>query len=267
MSTPGPVGPDLSVGPTGRAAIIAGSGVERPLPGYRRQLVDTPYGDAVAYIGDDGDPIFLSRHGVNHDLPPHCINYRANVSALRQLGVTRVLATFTVGSIVEDIPPGGLVLVDQLLDFTSGRLATFYEGRDASFDHVDFTEPFCGGLRTQLLEAAVDARLEVRSHGTYVCTNGPRLETASEIRMYELLGGHVVGMTAMPEAALAREARLHYAGMAVSVNWAAGLRGVVQIERAALALARDRLLPLFDRALRGALPGGCVCQSPVDGQL
>ena len=267
MSAVEPAGLDQSVGLAGRAAIIAGSGVERPLPGYRRRLVDTPYGSAVAYVAGDDDPIFLSRHGVEHDLPPHRINYRANMSALRQLGVTRVLATFTVGSIVEDIPPGGLVLVDQLLDFTSGRLATFFEGGDAGLEHLDFTEPFCGSLRAQLLQAAVDARLEVRPGGTYVCTNGPRLETASEIRMYGLLGGHVVGMTAMPEAALAREARLHYAGLAVSVNWAAGLRGPVLIDREALAAVRGKLFPLFLATLRTASPEGCACRPQAEAHV
>ena len=246
-------------GSTDRVAIIAGSGVERPLPGYRRELVETPYGTAVLYRSGDADPIFLSRHGVEHDVPPHRINYQANVKALWQLGVTRVLATFTVGSIVENVRPGDLVLVDQLLDFTSARAATFFDG-GSGVEHVDLTEPFCGSLRQQLLDAAGAAQAELRPGGTYVCTNGPRLETAAEIRMYALLGGHVVGMTALPEAALAREAGMHYAGIAVSVNWAAGVRGPVLIDREALAAARGRLFPLFIQTLRAALPAGCRCR-------
>lgn len=243
-----------------RAAVIAGSGVERPLPGYRRQHVETPYGIAVVYRASDAEPIFLSRHGVEHDIPPHRINYRANLHALRQLGITHALATYTVGSIVEDIAPGDLVLVDQLLDFTSGRAATFFDGGESGVEHVDLTEPFCRSLGQQLVAAAADSHVALRKTGTYVCTNGPRLETAAEIQMYAMLRGEVVGMTALPEASLAREVGIHYAGVAVSVNWAAGVRGPVLIDRDAQATARSRLLPLLIKALRIALPATCLCR-------
>lgn len=233
--------------------------MDRPFPGYRREQVETPYGIAVVHRAADAEPIFLSRHGVDHDIPPHRINYRANLQALRQLHVTQVLATFTVGSIAENIAPGDLVLVDQLLDFTSGRAATFFEGGESGVEHADFTEPFCGGLGRQLLEVAADSHIAMRRTGTYVCTNGPRLETAAEIRMYATLRGDVVGMTAHPEAALAREVGIHYAGVAVSVNWAAGVRGPVRIDRDAQLSARTRLLPLLIRTLRTAVPADCRC--------
>lgn len=242
-----------------RSAVIAGSGVERPLPGSSREIVETPYGSAVVFRADESGPIFLSRHGVQHDIPPHRINYRANMAALRLLGVTRVLSTFTVGSIALDIAPGDIVLVDQLIDQTSGRESTFFDGGETGVEHVDFSEPFCRGLGAAVLLRAAERGARVRAGGTYVCTNGPRLESAAEIRMYAALGAHVVGMTAAPEAALAREAGLHYAGLAVSVNWAAGVHGPIVIDRQAQASARSTLLPLLLDALAASTPPACGC--------
>ncbi len=251
-------------GQPGRTAVIAGSGGERALPGYRQETVDTPYGQALVFRATEEDPIFLSRHGPEHDLPPHRINYRANISALRLLGVDRVLATFTVGSLVEEVAPGDVVLPDQVLDFSSGRAATFFEGGEAGVEHAEFTEPFCSSLRAALVRAAGAGGLAVRPAATYVCTNGPRLETAAEVRMYAMLGGDVVGMTAMPEVVLAREAGLHYAGIAVSVNWAAGLRGSVVLDRVAIDSVRSTLVPLMLAALREVPAGECSCARSVD---
>lgn len=243
----------------GRSAIIGGTGVEVPAEGYREQQVDTPYGTALVYAGPDGAPLFLSRHGVRHDIPPHLINYRANIAALSALGVDRVLSTLAVGSVSDDVQPGLAVLIDQLLDFTTGRAHTFFEGGESGLKHVDVTEPFCPHLRARLRELGPRFGLAPRPSGTYVCTNGPRLETAAEIRLYRMFGAHVVGMTAAPEAFLARERGLHYAAVAVSINWGAGLREAIRIEAGALDGMRGSLLPLLTAALADPLPGGCPC--------
>lgn len=237
-----------------RIGIIGGTGVEMPGEGFVESTVATPFGDARVFTGDAGgayaDVVFLSRHGANHDIPPHKVNYRANIFALHALGVRDVLASFAVGSIAESIPPGGAVAIDQIIDFTHGREQTFFDGGERGLFHVPFTEPFSRALRGQLIDLAPGFGLELIPAGTYVCFNGPRFETAAEIRMFGALGADVVGMTAMPEAVLAREIGLRYAGVAVSVNWAAGVRGALVLDMAALDGIRGRLFPLFLETLR-----------------
>lgn len=239
---------------TQRIGIIGGSGVERPEHGFREEIVETPFGNALVFLGEgDGeDAAFLSRHGVEHDLPPHRVNYRANIMALHQLGISRVLATFAVGGIADDIPPGAAVAIDQLIDLTSGREHTFFDGGSMGLHHAPFTEPICSALREAIVGRAPAFDLPIRPTGTYICFNGPRFETAAEIRMSKLFGADVVGMTAMPEAVLARELGIHYAGIAVSVNWAAGIRG-------ALDAIRGKLLPLILDVLRTTDPHDCAC--------
>lgn len=235
-----------------RIGIIGGSGVERPETGFTETVVDTPYGQALAWTGagDHEDVVFLSRHGVEHDVPPHRVNYRANVKALQILGVDRVIASFAVGGIAEDIPPGGVVALDQLIDFTNGRESTFFDGGESGLKHTPFTEPFSPQLREAIVAQGPAHGLAIRPTGTYLCTNGPRFETAAEIRMAKLMGVDVVGMTAMPEAILARELEIHYAGIAVSVNWAAGVKGPLQVDFGALESIRGTLLPLMLDVLR-----------------
>lgn len=237
---------------THRIGIIGGSGVERPEAGFTETVVDTPYGQALAWIGTNQheDVVFLSRHGVDHDVPPHRINYRANVKALEILGVDRVIATFAVGGIADDIPPGGVVALSDVIDWTSGRAFTFFDGGDSGLRHTPFTEPFSPQLRDAMVARAPGHGLTIRPSGVYVCTNGPRFETAAEIRMMKRLGADVVGMTAMPEAILARELEIHYAGIAVSVNWAAGVMGPLQVDFGALESIRGKLLPLVLDVLR-----------------
>lgn len=239
-----------------RIAIIGGTGVARPEAGFIETSVETPYGPARAWIGegDDEDVVFLSRHAGDQHVPPHRVNYRANVTALKLLGVDRATATFAVGGIADDIPPGAVVALDQLIDFTSGRDSTFFDGGANGHRHTPFTEPFSPWLREAIVDRATAHRLAIRPTGTYICFNGPRFETAAEIRMAKLIGADVVGMTAMPEAILARELEIHYAGIAVSVNWAAGIRGPLQLDFDVLGSMRDRLLPLMLDALRTAEP-------------
>ncbi|PZN11213.1 MAG: S-methyl-5'-thioadenosine phosphorylase [Bacillota bacterium] len=212
-----------------RLAIIGGTGVYDPeiLENVREETVVTPYGRATVRIGTfrDQEVVFLARHGTGHTVPPHRINYRANIYALAALGVQRVIATAAVGSIRREFGAGHFVLVDQFLDFTKNRVSTFFEGGEEGVVHVDVTEPYCPQLRATLHAVGRELGIPVHNGGVYVCTEGPRFETAAEIRAFERLGGDVVGMTSVPEVVLAREAGLCYATVAMVTNYAAGLSG------------------------------------------
>jgi 5'-methylthioadenosine phosphorylase len=209
-------------------AIIGGSGLAKlsALEAPRRQVMRTPYGDpsgALTFGRFAGtEVVFLARHGYGHTLAPHEINYRANMWALRELKVEGVLSVATVGGIRADMGPGTLVLPDQIIDYSHSRKATFFEGSEMPVIHVDFTEPYTPALRRRVLQAAAACGEVVIDGGVYACTQGPRLETAAEIERIARDGGDMVGMTGMPEAALAREAELAYATLGVVVNHAAG---------------------------------------------
>jgi 5'-methylthioadenosine phosphorylase len=209
-------------------AIIGGSGLARlsALENPRRKVMRTPYGEpsgALTFGRIGGtDLVFLARHGYGHTLAPHEINYRANLWALRELKVEGVIAVATVGGIRDDLGPGMLVVPDQIIDYSHSRKSTFFEGSEMPVKHVDFTEPYTPGLRRLLLQAAAACDEAVIDGGVYACTQGPRLETAAEIERIARDGGDMVGMTGMPEAALAREAELAYATLGVVVNHAAG---------------------------------------------
>ena len=212
-------------------AIIGGSGFAKlaGLGNARREVVRTPYGDpscALTHGELDGHPIvFLARHGYGHTIAPHEINYRANVHALKRIGVEQVVAVATVGGIRADCVAGTLVVPDQLIDYTSGRAHTFFEGVDQPVTHIDFTWPYDVAVRQRVLDAARRCGEPVIDGAVYGCTQGPRLETAAEIERLARDGCDLVGMTGMPEAALAREAGLAYASLCVVANQAAG-RGV-----------------------------------------
>lgn len=207
-------------------AIIGGSGFTR-MPELKvtgREVVRTPFGEPSAPLTyglfDDREVAFLPRHGAGHRLPPHRINYRANIWALKTIGARNVVGMAAVGGI--SLGPQVICVPDQIIDYTYGREHTFFDGEDATVTHIDVTEPYCAGLRDRLLTAGRTAGLDPVDGGTYGVTQGPRLETAAEVRRLENDGCDIVGMTAMPEAALAREAGLCYATCAVVVNWAAG---------------------------------------------
>lgn len=207
--------------------MIAGTGVPEPeeLAGGEERVVRTPYGEALVLLGAyRGVRVgFVRRHGPGHRVPPHRVNYRANIWAVRELGLERVLGTAAVGSLNPCMGPGDLVLVDQFIDFTRRRESTFFEGGDSGVVHVDLTEPYCPELRRVLAGAARDLGLPVHEGGVYVCTEGPRFETPAEVRAFRMLGGDLVGMTNVPEVVLAREAGLCYALVAVVTNFAAGI--------------------------------------------
>lgn len=213
-------------------AILGGSGLDRwpQLGALVPEAVDTPYGAPAAPllrgVIDGVNVCFLPRHGADHGLPPHRINYRANLWALKAVGARAVIAVATVGSIPAHIAPGALVLPDQIVDYTHGREATFFDGGDGRVEHVEFTEPYDPVLRNVILETAAVAGIALIDGATYAATQGPRLETRAEIDRLERDGCHIVGMTGMPEAALAREIALPYACLAVVANRAAG-RGAI----------------------------------------
>ncbi len=208
--------------------MIGGTGLSqlRDLEVLDRRVVATPYGEpsAPVLLGQigTGRALFLPRHGAGHTIPPHAINYRANIWALEKLGAGRIVAVNAVGGIGPDRGPRTLVVPDQIIDYTWGREHTFYDGASGEVEHVDFSEPYSTGVRRLLLEAGRLADLELIDGGTYGATQGPRLETAAEICRLSDDGCDLVGMTGMPEAALAREAGLEYACLAVVVNFAAG---------------------------------------------
>lgn len=209
-------------------AIIGGTGAGQlaDLQNTRRLVVRTPYGEpsgALTFGNLAGhEVVFIARHGYGHTLPPHQINYRANLWALAQQAPEGVIAIASVGGIRADLAPGSLVIPDQILDYTYGRQHTMFESGHHPVTHIDFTEPYDNELRGRLLTAAKGLGINAINGGTYACTQGPRLESAAEIRRIERDGGDMVGMTGMPEAALAREAGLKYATLAVVSNWAAG---------------------------------------------
>ena len=208
-------------------AIIGGSGLTQlaSLEVGRRKASRTPHGEpsgplTFGRIGKT-DVVFLARHGYGHTIAPHEVNYRANLWALKARDVTAVLAVASVGGI-RDAPPGALVLPHQLVDYTSGRMATYFDGEEGKVVHVDFTRPYTGWLRQRCLEAARLAGLKLHDGGVYGAVNGPRLESAAEIDRMDRDGATLVGMTGMPETALARELDLPYAAICVVVNHAAG---------------------------------------------
>ncbi len=209
-------------------AIIGGTGLATldTLKIIRQETRSTPYGEPsspLVYGELGGQPVvFLARHGQHHTLPPHKINYRANLWALHRIGVKQVIAVAAVGGIRADMDPGALAFPDQIIDYTWGRPCTFFEDHLTHVTHIDFTEPYCPELRERLIQVACALKLDARESGTYAAMSGPRLETAAEIRRLERDGCAMVGMTGMPEAALARELGLRYAVCAVVANWAAG---------------------------------------------
>ena len=234
-------------------AIFGGSGLTNlaTLTETRREVVRTPYGEPSGPLTFGRlagvDAVFLPRHGYGHTIPPHQINYRANLWALHEARVEGVLAVTSVGGIRAAFGPGVLIVPDQIIDYTHARAHTFFDGPDSSIgkavEHIDFTWPYATRLRQRLLGAAARVGEQVHDGGVYGATQGPRLETAAEIRRMERDGCDLVGMTGMPEAALARELGLDYACLSVVVNHAAGMGGSAQ------AISVDQLGAVMDAAM------------------
>jgi 5'-methylthioadenosine phosphorylase len=209
-------------------AIIGGTGLTQleGLDVKKRQIVRTPYGDPSQPLifGEIAgkEVIFLARHGGGHNIPPHAVNYRANIFALHLQGVTEIAAIATVGGIQSNLTPGVIAIPHQMIDYTYGREHTFHDGIDKPVRHVDFTRPYCDNLRSKWLAAAKLASEPVVPEGVYAAMQGPRFETAAEIQRLERDGATMVGMTGMPEAILARELGISYAAACPVANVAAG---------------------------------------------
>lgn len=212
-----------------KLAIIGGTGLSQlaELKTTESKPITTPYGSPSAdfVIGKlaDTEVIFLARHGNPHHIPPHKINYRANIWGLKQLGIETIIAVAAVGGISSAMAPAHIAIPDQIIDYSYSREHTFFDGKSEPVSHIDFTYPYSATLRSKLLKAAKQAGLNVSSAGTYGCTQGPRLESTAEIKRMAQDGCDIVGMTGMPEASLARELGIKYATISIIANWAAGI--------------------------------------------
>ncbi|MCE5195218.1 MAG: S-methyl-5'-thioadenosine phosphorylase [Nitrospiraceae bacterium] len=207
--------------------VIGGSGVHE-IKGIiikDSKKISTPYGEPsdLYRIGEISgvELVFLPRHGTSHHIAPHKINYRANLWGFKELGAERIISVNAVGGINPDMSPGDIVVLSQIIDMTSGRESTFYDKEEII--HVDFTEPYCLEMRGAIKDAGEKTKIPIKPGATYMCSNGPRLETAAEIRAFSILGSDVIGMTGMPEAVLARELGICFSGIAVITNYAAGI--------------------------------------------
>lgn len=245
------------IGGTGVDLRAASSSIGGVLGEARDEKVETRWGVAhVTRIQSDGrEIIFLHRHANPDDpqqrnVPPHKINYRANIGALKKLGVTGILASTAVGSLRPEWPSGTLVLLDQFIDFTTSRVKTFFDERAV---HIDVTASYCSALRNLLLSTAQELDISLQDGGTYICAEGPRFETPAEIRAFAKWGADVVGMTGIPEASLAREASISYAGVSIVSNAAAGISAQPLSHGEvldAMAIALPQVVQLFLAAAR-----------------
>jgi 5'-methylthioinosine phosphorylase len=214
-----------------KLAIIGGS-LLKEFSSFTRvseEKVKTPFGapsdNIITGNINDSEIILLNRHGIEHHIAPHLVNYKANMFALKMLEITHVIAVTAVGGITEKMSPMKCVVPDQIIDYTHGRVQTFNDGNETTVNHIDFSYPFDGFLAEKLTQAIKMDAIECETPATYGVTQGPRLETVAEIKRMERDGCDIVGMTAMPEAALARELEINYANLSLVVNWAAGKGG------------------------------------------
>lgn len=254
-----------------RTGFITGTGFYT-LPNIedvRADIVETPFGNVSVEIGKLGkeEIAFIPRHGKQHTIAPDKINYRANIYAMHMLGVERILATSVSGSLHLAWPPGTLVLIDQFLDFTKGRVQSFYP-LDGKLAHVDVTDPYCPTIRRLLLEKAHNRSIPLQQGATYACFSGPRFETRAEIEMVRRLGGDLVGQTNFPESMLAREMAICYATVGVVSNLAAGMKSsAVTATEVSVNLkdTGDTISTLFEDVVRSfPEPYDCTCRHALD---
>jgi len=216
--------------------VITGTGVTEQFDLSRPSKIRTRYGEATVFAPRDGEYLVIPRHGAAHKSPPHGINYRANIAAFEHLGVKEIIATSAVGSMNHGFRVGEIGLVEQFLDFTKRRQTTFFEEKVV---HTDMTYPYSRHINLEIAVAAKRIGVEVKPHLVYVCAEGPRYETAAEIKMYKILGGDVVGMTGVPEVVLANEMKLEYASVVIATNWAAGMQPKVSHEEVLKVMKRS----------------------------
>lgn len=219
-------------------AIIGGTGYERPFKNSKEVNIKTPFGEVQILKPVDKNFYFLSRHGVNHSIAPHKINYRANIWALKHLGVEYIYSLCAVGSIKKEHSPGKILLARDFLDFTKSRVQTFYDGENYELRHLEMSQPYSPSLNT-LFEKYFPKKI---SYGTYVATEGPRFETEAEINFYNLIGGDIVGMTGVPEVILARELEMEYSCICTVTNYCTGLVKYVSEQEIATNKTSDKNL-------------------------
>lgn len=251
--------------------IIGGTGFYSPrfMENAREYVEKTRFGEVRVQSGSyqGCELAFIPRHGAAHSIPPHMINYRANIKALAQVGAECILATSAVGSLRTHLGPGSLVLPDQFLDFTKSRAGTFFEGGEGVI-HCDMTEPYCRVLRQALTDCAVGKGLAIQNGAVYVCTEGPRFETPAEIKMFAMMGGDLVGMTSVPEVVLSREMGICYATVGIVTNFAAGLstgainhQEVVTMMKGTMSVVRGLML---DAIANIPVERGCQCRAVLE---
>ncbi len=253
--------------------LITGTGFYE-LPGIentRRETIDTPFGEVNVELATfrGQEVVFIPRHGKQHTITPSLINYRANIYAMHQLGVKRILATSVSGSLVPAWGPGTLVLIDQFINFTYGRHESFYP-LNGKLAHVDVTDPYCPTLHQQLLQSAGKLHIDVQRGATYACLNGPRFESRAEIEMIRRLGGQLVGQTNYPECVLARELAICYATIGVVSNLAAGMQSKVTATEVMENIRQigNVLSELFATLISDhPQVEDCPCQHALDGAL
>lgn len=255
-------------------AIIGGSGLYSmsELKGSKTITVSTPYGKAPEIsVGKLQNRMvaFLARHGRGHTIPPHLVDYRANIWALHKLGVVRILGTTASGSINKKMKPSEIALLTQFLDFTKCRRDTFYEGGKSGIVHVDVSEPYCPELRSVLAQSAKKLGIKIHTSATYACTEGPRFETPAEIDAYKKLGADLVGMTSVPECVLARELEMCYAGIGIVTNLGAGVSKTKLSHAAVLELMNENLKKvqdvIFEAILQIPEKRSCPCSVALEG--
>lgn len=252
--------------------VFGGSGFYSLLETVEETEIDTPYGSTSGPVAigelDGRNVAFIPRHGRDHQLPAHAVPYRANVWAMKELGVSRLFGPCAAGSLQPQIKPGDFVVCDQLIDRTSGRASTFYDGPGAT--HISFADPYCPEMREALVAAARESEIEVHERGTVVVVEGPRFSTRAESGWYSSQGWEVVNMTQCPEAILARESEMCYANISLITDWDVGVEGVEPVTAAEVirvfgqnnARLRDLLLDVIPK-----LPptGDCGCSTALDG--
>lgn len=242
--------------PDSKVAIIGGTGVynQSMFNDAHEIIVDTTHGSVsmMECNYNDLSVYFLTRHGGGHSVPPHKVNYKANITALKKVSVEAVISTAAVGTLNNKMPPGSMVVIDQFIDLTKQRPLTFFEGGKGLVVHTDFTDPYCPGLRQRILTAGHKIKQDLVDGGCYVCTEGPRFETPAEIKMIKQWGGDLVGMTNVPEVVLAREAGLCYSTIALPTNYAAGISKDPLTHREVLEIM-DQVKPGLDRLLTACL--------------
>ena len=221
--------------------IIGGSGFYKPKNDSEKKTIKTPFGDATVYLTQLGkkEIAFITRHGIKHSIPPHLVNYRANIYAMHQLGVSKIVTTSAVGSLFKEISPGSFIVPDQFIDFTIGRPKTFFDGKfevklhtgekRSGVIHIDLTNPYCLDIRKVILSTGKALKIDIHEKGVYVCTEGPRFETPAEINAFRVLGGTLVGMTSASECILARELGICYTTICLVTNYAAGMQNKISV--------------------------------------